>query len=80
MKNKIVFRGVSGFRGMKSNKQKILEAKDAFLFATPDDPYDPCPCGCGRKWRFVVKGGESEYSQHEQNFVKNYLANLAAKE
>ena len=54
-------------------KEKL--AKDAFLMAIPDDPYLPCPCGCGKKWRFVVRGGEEEIKKHEKIFVAKCLEN-----
>jgi hypothetical protein len=30
-------------------------ALDAFYAALPDDPYAPCPCGCGKKVKFVLE-------------------------
>jgi len=46
-------------------------AKDEFMFKIPDNPYDLCPCCCGKKWRFVVKDGEFE--KHEAVFVNQYM-------
>lgn len=42
---------------------------DAFVSAFPADPYDPCPCGCGAKWKFVRHDGE----------VQKHYAAFAAK-
>ena len=53
-------------------------AKDAFMMATPEDPYKLCPCGCGKKWRYVIRDGEFE--KHEQTFVDNWLKTNAQKE
>ena len=43
---------------------------DAFIDAFPENPYDPCPCGCGKKWRFVVKDNEIE--KHVKTFCDKY--------
>lgn len=58
---------------MEASEQNKRLAQDAFLMAIPDDAYDPCPCGCGKKWRFVVKGGEAEIKKHEQTFIVKWL-------
>lgn len=62
--------------------EKNLEglALDAWIAAVPDDSYGLCPCGCGKKFRFVVKGGEEEIKKHAETFIKNYLANLQKKD
>jgi hypothetical protein len=39
-----------------------------WLIAVPSNVYAPCPCGCGVKWRFVVKGGEDVVAQHYEWF------------
>ena len=54
-------------------------ALDAWLLAIPDDPYDLCPCGCGKKWRYIVKGGEAEIKIHAEIFIKNYVDGLNKK-
>lgn len=46
-----------------------VHPQDAWINAMPDDPYAPCPCGCGTKWRFVVKGGEAELKAHYERFA-----------
>jgi len=48
-------------------------AMDAWLDAVPEDAYDLCPCGCGKKWRYVVKGGEEEIAHHAQRFLQNWI-------
>ena len=40
---------------------------DKWIDAIPENPYDPCPCGCGKKFRFAVK---ENLEQHEENFKK----------
>jgi transcription elongation factor Elf1 len=47
-------------------------AEDAWVIATPDDVYDPCPCGCGRKFKFVMKD-EKQYVECYQRFIDNWL-------
>lgn len=42
-------------------------ATDKFIMAIPEDKYDPCPCGCGKKWRFAEKEG---IDGHFETFVK----------
>jgi hypothetical protein len=49
------------------------EVTDALINAIPENVYDPCPCGCGTKWRFVLKSNETE--KHLKQFCDNYLAN-----
>lgn len=50
------------------------EADDRWLDLIPTDVYDPCPCGCGRAWRFVEKGGEAELKKHADAFAAKYVA------
>ena len=47
-------------------------ALDAWIMAIPDDVYDDCPCGCGNKFRYVMKEYR-ELESHEMTFIKNYL-------
>lgn len=42
---------------------------DAWLDAIPEDNRDPCPCGCGRKWKRVFRSGAVD--EHEAQFIKN---------
>ena len=46
---------------------------DAWFQALPEDNYDPCPCGCGKKLRFVEKGGEAEIKKHYDEFVRKFM-------
>jgi hypothetical protein len=32
-------------------------AVDKWIMAIPDNVYDACPCGCGKKFRFALKEG-----------------------
>ena len=48
------------------------EAVDAWIDAMPEDVYQPCPCGCGKKFRFAIK---ENLEQHEENFIKKFLDN-----
>jgi len=52
-------------------------AVDALIKAIPDDPYRPCPCGCGMKWRFVARESITDpegAERHERRFLKNWGA------
>lgn len=53
-------------------------AHDAFWMAVPDDIYEPCPCGCGKKFRFVAKD-EKVLAQHEKKFIDDWLKNHEEK-
>ena len=53
-------------------------ASEAFFDACPEDPYDLCPCGCGKKFRYIFKD-EQIFNQHEETFIKMWLDKHAAK-
>jgi len=36
------------------------ETIDKLIDIIPENPYDLCPCGCNRKWRFIIKEGKIE--------------------
>jgi hypothetical protein len=41
------------------------------------DPYkELCPCGCGKKWKYVLKELLQSYesSAHENTFIHNFMA------
>ena len=42
-------------------------AIDKWIMAIPDDPYEPCPCGCGKKFRFAMKEG---IGTHTATFIE----------
>lgn len=44
--------------------QENGELVDMWIDAIPDNVYDLCPCGCGKKWKFV----KNEPAEHEQAF------------
>ena len=46
---------------------------DAWIMAVPDNPYDPCPCGCGKKWRYVERAGEKEIDVHFRVFEQKLI-------
>lgn len=46
-------------------------AMDAWIMAIPDNPYDPCPCGCGKKFRHAIKENPQE---HQDRFIRNWIA------
>jgi hypothetical protein len=50
-------------------------ALDAWIKSVPDDVYDLCPCGCGKKFRYVMKDYR-ELESHEMTFIKNYLTKI----
>jgi len=60
---------------MKSKNEKLAE--DAWVKAMPEEAYDPCPCGCGKAFRFIVRD-EATYNKHLENFVKKFLDALNA--
>lgn len=43
---------------------------DDWLEAVPDDPYGECPCGCGKKFRFILREGEAGLSKHFHAFIE----------
>jgi hypothetical protein len=47
-------------------------ALDAWWKAIPDDPYAPCPCGCGEKFKFVSKD-DSTLEVHEKKFIDEWI-------
>lgn len=47
-------------------------ASDLWFEKMPDNPYDPCPCGCGLKWRFVIRD-EKTAAEHEEKFIKDFV-------
>lgn len=49
------------------------EAGDAWLDAMPEDVYTLCPCGCGRKWKYVSKEPET-IGEHEIRFYQKVFA------
>jgi hypothetical protein len=49
-------------------------AVEAWIEALPDDSYGPCPCGCGKKFRFVMRD-PAELEKHEAAFVANWKRN-----
>lgn len=42
-------------------------AVDKWIDAIPDNAYDLCPCGCGRKWKFVL--ADEDVEAHEKRFI-----------
>lgn len=51
-------------------------AIEAWIDSIPEDPYQPCPCGCNQKWRFVIKQGETELAKHEEAFVQTFIKGM----
>ena len=48
---------------------KNLELVDFWIDAIPEDNYSPCPCGCGKKFKFV----KDNLQEHEEQFYRNIL-------
>ena len=46
-----------------------LELDDLWIDAIPENPYDICPCGCGKKFKFV----KDNILEHEMKFKENAL-------
>lgn len=47
-------------------------ALDAWIKSVPEDVYELCPCGCGSKFRYVMKEHRILES-HELTFVKRFI-------
>lgn len=69
------YSGFHGSLGLVASKDPVDDMD--FIFAVPEDAYQPCPCGCGMKWRYVYKGGEAEIEKHSKAFMKKLF--LAVK-
>jgi hypothetical protein len=52
----------------------VIHPIDAWIEAIPEDPYAPCPCGCGKKFRFAFKEG---VEQHEARFAEKFSKTIA---
>lgn len=50
-------------------KEKIYAVEEFMDQCPTEDPYQPCPCGCGSKFRYVMKGGNKELDIHYKRFV-----------
>lgn len=46
------------------------QAIDAYVDALPENGYAPCPCGCGKKWKFCPYTP----AEREERFIANWLA------
>jgi len=51
------------------------ETTAALILAIPDDVYGKCPCGCGKKWKFV-KSEVVELELHTKKFCDDYEKRL----
>lgn len=51
------------------DKDGKIHALYEWLDRAPENVYDPCPCGCGTKFRYVIKGGDKELEKHYQQFI-----------
>jgi len=52
--------------------QENADAVDAWIDSIPHNVYDPCPCGCGKKFKYVKDNPEL----HEMLFKKKFIAIL----
>jgi hypothetical protein len=52
-----------------------MNPTDAWIDAIPENVYDPCPCGCGKKFKFALK---EDIEQHEKQFVEKFLNALSS--
>ena len=59
--------------GQSATPERHAHPADAWLFAIPDDPYAPCPCGCGKAFRYVAKAGEDEIQRHYEVFARKFM-------
>jgi len=46
----------------------------ALITAIPEDVYSPCPCGCGKKWKFIKQSPDLD--EHCKRFCDNYKKQL----
>lgn len=49
-------------------------AEEEFIEKIPDNPYDLCPCGCGKKWRYVSTD-EKTLEDHQKAFIDKWIKN-----
>jgi len=51
-------------------------ANDQWDLVAPDetaDPYKtPCPCGCGKMWKYCLPNLEEHYERFIHNFIEKY--------
>jgi hypothetical protein len=55
---------------------EIPEIVDTWIDSIPNNPYDLCPCGCGKKWKYAKQETMYGVIDHWQNFYKKMLANF----
>lgn len=48
-------------------------ANDAWIAAIPDDKYALCPCGCGKKVKFILDNPEPHEIQFKKNFMEKTM-------
>jgi len=53
-------------------------ALDSFFEDCPDNKYDPCPCGCGEKFKFVIQD-DVKLKTHQLKYIKNLMLRTIAK-
>ena len=54
------------------NKEVSTDMVDVWIDAIPENVYDPCPCGCGMKWKFA----REEPEKHEETFKKQVAGHV----
>ena len=53
-------------------------AEQRFIEALPEDVYGPCPCGCGKAWKYVKQAGAATIREHMAAHAARRIANLVA--
>ena len=43
---------------------------DKWIEAVPADVYALCPCGCGKKWKFVLQESEDSQAMHYTRWLE----------
>ena len=52
-----------------------LELDDRWIDAIPENPYDLCPCGCGKKWKFA----KENLTTHESNWRNSEVIKIKSE-
>lgn len=61
------------------------ELFDAWFAAIPENIYDPCPCGCSKKFKFALAEDEAQFQKdgdtiHEKKFYQDKIAEIIVDE
>ena len=65
-----IFLNVCHTTHMNETLEPPVNPHDAFIDALPDDAYGLCPCGCGKKLKFVAQEKPVDVETHFFRFVQ----------